>query len=219
MAKNLPRVVRHAAAKRGRPRGYDPDTALGQAMAAFWEAGYAATSLERICADTGMNRPSLYTAFGDKRALYGQALDRYQDMVRSSLAEALSPDRPLREALRRAYQWGLSIYLAGAPNARGCFMIGTALTESVHDIAARTTLGNGLREIDAAFEARIRHAKARDELPPDADPASLARLASAVLHTLAIRARMGEDRATLEAIVEPALDLICRPRIAPADIA
>ena len=63
-------MVQKADSRRGRPRAYDPETALSQAMAVFWDAGYAATSLDDLSAATGMNRPSLYGAFGDKHALY-----------------------------------------------------------------------------------------------------------------------------------------------------
>jgi AcrR family transcriptional regulator len=211
-------AVQNKPSKRGRPRGYDPDAALTQAMAAFWDAGYAATTLDAISTGTGMNRPSLYAAFGDKRALYGQALDRYHAHARTALAEALAPDLPLREALRRVYEHALSLYFSGERGARGCFLIGTALTEAVLDTAARTMLRDALREIDAAFEARIRHATARGELPQDTDPQALAKLVSAVLHTLAIRSRAGEQRAVLQAIVESALDLICRPRNEPSRV-
>jgi TetR/AcrR family transcriptional regulator, copper-responsive repressor len=212
-------IVQKRAAKRGRPRLYDPDTALTQATAAFWDAGYAATSLDAICTGTGMNRPSLYTAFGDKRALYALALDRYRESARAALAEALAPNRSLRDGLRHAYDYALSLYLSGRRGQRGCFLIGTALTESVLDAAARAALDAALREIDAAFEARFRLAQETGKLSADADPATLAKLASAVLHTLAIRSRAGAQRAALEAIIEPALDMICgkqrkRPRAA-----
>ena len=63
-------MVQKESARRGRPRAYDPDTALARAMAVFWAGGYAGTSLDDVTAGTGMNRPSLYGAFGDKHALY-----------------------------------------------------------------------------------------------------------------------------------------------------
>ena len=100
---------------------------------------------------------------------------------------------------------------SGAHGARGCFLIGTALTEAVLRPDVRETLAAGLQEIDDAFEARMRVAQQQGDLPASADPAILAKLASAVLHTLAIRSRSGEPRAALDAIIEPALDLICGP--------
>jgi len=211
--------------KRGRPRSFDADTALAQAMAVFWDAGYAGTSLDDITAGTGLNRPSLYGAFGDKRALYLQALERYRSLGRAAMAEALSRDVPLREALGRVYERALSLYLSGDAGSRGCFLIGTALTESVLDTDVRKLLRDSLHNFDDAFEARIRYAQEQGEISRDTDAHALARMASAALHTLAIRSRAGEARKSLEATAEAALDLICgvarssgprRPRPAPA---
>src|SRR5215472_6326942 len=89
--------------RRGRPRAYDEEAALAEAMRVFWTGGYAATSLDELSAATRMNRPSLYAAFGDKHALYGTLVERYRAMGRAALADALAPTRPLREALRRVY--------------------------------------------------------------------------------------------------------------------
>ncbi len=218
-------MIQKEAAKRGRPRSYDPDTALAQAMAGFWRAGYAGTSLDDITAGTGLNRPSLYGAFGDKHALYLQTLQRYWDDGRAALVEALSRDAPLRTALRRVYQGALALYLPSDDGARGCFLIGTALTEAAMDPEVRKLLRHALHEFDSTFEERIRYAREQGELPWDADTMGLARMTSATLHTLAIRSRMGEPRKMLEATIEAALDLICgrpksegprHPRPAPA---
>jgi AcrR family transcriptional regulator len=204
-------MVQKSAVKRGRPRAYDPNTALAQAMAVFWDAGFAGTSLDDISAGTGMNRPSLYGAFGDKQALYRHTLESYRAMARAALRQTLRHDRPLRDGLRAVYEHALSLYYSGEHGARGCFLIGTALTQAVLDVAIRETLAAGLHEIDDAIEARMLLAQQQGELPDSADPPTLARLASAVLHTLAIRSRAGEQRAALQALVEPALDLICGP--------
>jgi AcrR family transcriptional regulator len=202
-------MVQNTEPRRGRPRAYDPATALAQAMAAFWDAGYAATSLDDLAAATGMNRPSLYGAFGDKRALYRQAIAAYRANARQKLAAAFAADGPLADALGRVYKAALASYLEGAVAPRGCFMIGTAVTEAVLDPAVREDLAGGLREIDQAFEARLRRAQDAGELPADADPVALGRLASAVLYFMAIRARAGEPRAVLEAAAQAGIALIC----------
>ena len=98
--------------KRGRPRGYDPDAALAAARDAFWDEGYAATSLDDLSARMEMNRPSLYGAFGDKRALYHLTLGRYREASRAGLTERLSYDLPLREALQRVLRGALAVYLS-----------------------------------------------------------------------------------------------------------
>jgi AcrR family transcriptional regulator len=202
-------MVQKEPKRRGRPRAYDPDVALARALESFWQAGYAATSLDDLSEATGMNRPSLYGAFGDKHDLYLRALAHYWELSRAAMSEALAFDRPLREALQRVYGVALSSYLSGKIGPRGCFAISTATTEAVRDAKIRMSLAQGLREIDEAFEARIRFAKDHGDLPSGADPAALAVVASAVLHTLALRARAGASRAALRAITDTAVDLIC----------
>ena len=208
-------LVPHSSARRGRPRAYDPEQALDQAMATFWDAGYAATSLDELSAATGMNRPSLYGAFGDKHSLYLATLERYRAAAREDVRRALLAEVPLRQSLRRFYDKALSLYLSGEKGARGCFMIGTAATESVADPEIRTFLLDALREIEQALEARIRATVATGELPKDADTAALGKIAASVLYSLAIQARAGLSKAGLEAIVTAALDLICGPAKAP----
>ncbi|MGY4422927.1 hypothetical protein ACVWY2_005376 [Bradyrhizobium sp. JR6.1] len=85
----------------------------------------------------------------------------------------------------------------------------TAASEAVSDPGIRTMVVEGLTELDKAFGVCFRHAKERGELPEGADPASLAHLASATIHTIAIRARARVPRGELEAIVKGALDVLC----------
>jgi TetR/AcrR family transcriptional regulator, copper-responsive repressor len=196
--------------RRGRPRAYDPQAALQRATDCFWRSGYSGTSLDEICAATGMNRPSLYAAFGDKHTLYLKALERYWQLGLVTMREALADrDRPLGEVLMRAYDGQLSIYFSGDGRPRGCFAIGTATTEAVEDPEIRSALAEGLRTFDADLEARLRTARERGELKEDADPAALAVLASATLHTIAIRARAGVPRAELRDIARKAVSVIC----------
>lgn len=197
------------ARRRGRPRAYDPEVALRRALEAFWGKGYAATSLDDIAAATGMNRPSLYAAFGDKRALYLKALDWYWHQGGSLMAAALAPGRPLAKGLMQVYASALDLYFSGPGGPRGCFGIGTATSEAAEDPAIRTAFADGLRGLDAGLEARFQAARDAGELPGDADPAALAFLASATLHSIALRARAGMPRAELEALARKAVTAIC----------
>ncbi|MEI9984161.1 MAG: TetR/AcrR family transcriptional regulator [Aliidongia sp.] len=194
---------------RGRPRAYDPQTALLRARDAFWKTGYSGTSLDEISAATGMNRPSLYAAFGDKRALYLEALAQYWQLSFASMREALADDRPLDEALMHVYEGALSIYFSGDGRPRGCFVIGTAVTEAIEDSEIRQSLAAGLQTFDTDFEARLRTAREKGELKGDADPAVLGVLATATMHTIAIRARAGAPRAELRELARKAVKVIC----------
>src|SRR5215472_8400576 len=131
---------------RGRPRAYDAEEALAQARDAFWDGGYTGTSLDDLSDATGMNRPSLYGAFGDKRALYLETLDRYRELGREAMKEELSYQLPLADALRRVFARAISIYAAGRHGARGCYLVGTAATESVLDQEIRSVFAAGLHE-------------------------------------------------------------------------
>jgi len=192
----------------GRPRAYDPETALRQAMLAFWKGGYAGTSLDDIAAATGMNRPSLRAAFGDKRALYLTALRSYWDAKFVAMGEALGTGS-LEEALLRAYDAALSVYFSGDDGPLGCFVLGTALTEALDDAEVRDIIDAGFRKLDASFEARFRLAQDLGELAPAADTNTLAVLACGTMQTLAIRARAGMQEGDLRNIARKAARTIC----------
>jgi AcrR family transcriptional regulator len=200
---------------RGRPRAYDADDALSNATNAFWLGGYSGTSLDTLSDATGMNRPSLYAAFGDKHALYLSTLDRYVEAGVQGMHVALRDDMPLAQALQRVYDSALALYLPTGGEPRGCFLIGTAVVESKVDEAVRTRLAQGLKSFDRAFEKRIRRAQTDGELSADADAAVLARVASAILHSLALRSRAGDSRASLRATAAEGVALICGARNDP----
>jgi AcrR family transcriptional regulator len=193
---------------RGRPRAYDPEVALQRATEAFWKTGYSGTSLDDISAATGMNRPSLRAAFGDKHALYLKALGEYWDQKFVTMGEALSGGT-LKEALMRAYEAALSIYFVDGARPRGCFVVGTAITEAAEDAEIQRIVAAGFRRLDAGFEARLRAAREAGELKAGADPETLAMMATATMQTIALRARAGADREELRDIARKAVAVIC----------
>jgi AcrR family transcriptional regulator len=196
--------------RRGRPRAYEPEIALSRALDVFWKEGFAATSLDDLSAATGMNRPSLYGAFGDKRELYIKSYESYRDRARVRMAEVFALDLPLRPMLLRVYGIALDMYLSGKDGPRGCFTVMTATSEAVFDPEIRAMVVSGLVEMDRFFGRLFRIAKERGELGPSADPQVLAQLASATIHTIAVRARAQVPRAELEAIVNGAIELMLR---------
>lgn len=194
---------------RGRPRAYDSEKALALALDTFWQHGYSATTLDELGVAMGMNRPSLYGAFGDKRALYIATLERYVAVSRAAMDEALSGDRPLKEALMHVYDLALGLYFRAGSAPKGCFLIGTAAVEAVNDEAVREILNKGLRSFDRSFEARLVRAQSSGELDPSADAAVLAKILSALMHTMAVRSRAGDKRAALRATAQAGVDMVC----------
>jgi AcrR family transcriptional regulator len=193
--------------RRGRPRAYEPEIALGKALDLFRKGGFAATSLDDLSAATGMNRPSLYGAFGDKRELYIKSYQRYRDDARAAMIDIFREELPIRQRLERIYAVALGIYLAGE-SPRGCFTVMTAASEAVADPQIRGMVLEGFSELDKAFANCFRLAKEKGELPASSDPDVLAQLASATIHTIAIRARAGVPGDELEAIVNGAIGVM-----------
>ncbi|MBJ7403855.1 MAG: TetR/AcrR family transcriptional regulator [Bradyrhizobium sp.] len=194
--------------RRGRPRAYEPGVALGKALDLFRKQGFAATSLDDLSAATGMNRPSLYGAFGDKRELYIKSYQRYRDEAAAAMGTIFREEMPLRQRLERIYAAALDIYLSGDAGPRGCFTIVTAASEAVGDPEIRAMVLDGLAGIDKAFASCFRRAKEKGELPESADLVALAQVASATMHTIAIRSRARVPRKELEAIVKGAIDVM-----------
>jgi AcrR family transcriptional regulator len=194
--------------RRGRPRAYEPDVALGKALELFRKGGLTATSLDDLSAATGMNRPSLYGAFGDKRELYIKSYQRYRDDARAAMANIFREELPLRRRLERIYAVALDIYLSGEDGPKGCFTVLTAASEAVHDPAIRAIVVDALSELDKAFGRCFQLAKDNGELPESADTLALGELASAAIHTIAIRARARVPRKELEAIVKRAIGVM-----------
>src|SRR5882672_4114910 len=196
--------------RRGRPRAYEPEVALGKALDLFRKGGFAATSLDDLSAATGMNRPSLYGAFGDKRELYIKSYQRYRADAHAAMIDIFKDELPIRKRLERIFAVALDIYLSGDAGPRGCFTVMTAASEAVSDPEIRAMVLEGFSELDKAFAACFRLAKEKGELTEAADPTVLAQLASATIHTIAIRARARVPRRDLEAIVKGAIDVMLR---------
>jgi AcrR family transcriptional regulator len=194
---------------RGRPRGFDPETALARARDVFWDAGYAASSLDELSAAMEMNRPSVYAAFGDKEALYLKTLADYRDAGAAGMRAELDPKRPLADGLRAVYASALAVYCAEPDAPRGCLLIGTAAVESVRNPRVRAVMTQSLDLFSAILEERFRQAKKAGEIDAAADPAMLAKLAASIMYALAVRARAGESRAALQALADAGVAMIC----------
>jgi AcrR family transcriptional regulator len=194
--------------RRGRPRAFDPETALERVMDVFWAEGFAAASLDELSAATGLNRPSLYGAFGDKRALYVQAYRHYREQVRDVFAPLLSTDAPIREKLRRILSAALDLYLTGDAGPRGCFTVLTASSEAVADPEIGAVVAQAIEATDRALERLFADALQKGELAAGVDPKRLARMTAATLHTLSVRARARLPRAAIEPVIDDAVAMI-----------
>jgi AcrR family transcriptional regulator len=206
--KTSQKSVEADAPRRGRPRAYDPEAALKAARDIFWVKGYAATSLDDIAAATGMNRPSLYAAFGDKEAIYLSALKMQGELLVGAVEAAVKLDMKLKAFLDLFFARCIDSYLQGPQGPRGCFLVGTALTESLVRDDVGVVVRDAFGRCEEHLEQRFKAAKKTGELPKAADARALAMLVSSTMHELAMLARSGEPRARLQERVALVMKLV-----------
>lgn len=181
---------------RGRPRNYERGTALDAMMNVFWRKGYSATSLDELSAATGMQRPSLYQAFGSKLDMYGQALEHFIQRMAEAATRELFQRHELSDALLHFYYAVLDTYFEESSEL-GCMVFCTAVAETSNQPGIRDALRTVIDQIDAALKSRLQIARQAGQLPERADIPGLATLAQALLQHLAIRARAGDAKASL----------------------
>ena len=183
----------------GRPRAFDPDAALDVAMRLFWQKGYEGTSLADLTEAMGINRPSLYAAFGNKEALFRKAFARYVEA-------ATCPTRIEAKTAREA----VAVFLMGAAGGgchserAGCMLVTTGLAGGEESDAIRQELCVARNQIVEAWTTRLAAGEAAGERLP-APPAALARYVMAVSNGMSVLARSGATSEALRQVVDVAM--------------
>lgn len=188
-------------ARTGRPRGFDKDDAVQQAMHLFWEQGYEATSLAQLkAAMGGISAASFYAAFGSKEALFRDALDRYLRTHGQATAPLLDAGLPPRDAVERALR-GSARMQTDAAHPLGCLVVLSTTTCSPENRHLQARLAEERQRNRNGLRACVERAVDRGELPTDTDTAALAAVLDTFLVGLAIQARDGIPLAALDAAV------------------
>jgi AcrR family transcriptional regulator len=188
---------------RGRPREFDIEKALDRALEVFWRKGYEGTSLPDLTRAMGINRPSLYAAFGNKEELFRKALDRYAEGPAGYFRQALN--EPTARAVAERLLAGTADLLTDPRNPRGCLAVQGALACGEAADSVRRELIDRRAAGEAALRDRFCRAVAERDLPADVNCADLARYLVTVIHGMAVQAAGGANREELGPIVEMAL--------------
>jgi AcrR family transcriptional regulator len=186
----------------GRPREFDMDQALERAMQLFWRQGYEGTSLNDLTRELGVTRPSLYAAFENKERLFLKALDLYES--RAGYREA-ALSAPTARAYARALLEGAADLHGDKKNPPGCLGVQGALACAPESDAIRTELTRRRKIGESIIRDRLKRFKAQGDLPPEADPADLARYLSIVIYGITVQAAGGATRKELRSVAELAL--------------
>jgi Transcriptional regulator len=190
-----------------RPREFDEATALEAAIECFWHRGYEATSVRDLADKMGISGPSLYNAYGDKRALFAQALEHYVDNSARALIKRLEASLPPKQAVRRFIEEIIDRSVNDRER-RGCFLINSALEVAPHDRQLGALIADRLAEIEAFFYRSIKAAQAEGAVPRNRVARDLARLLLGVLLGIRVLARSKPERALLQGVARPALALL-----------
>jgi TetR/AcrR family transcriptional regulator, copper-responsive repressor len=187
---------------RGRPRSFDREAALDRAVELFWREGYEGATVAALCRATGLNPPSLYAAFGDKRRLWEAALDRYQARFGGFGPLALDTAPTAREGVERMLL-GAAESLARPEGPRGCLVVTGALACADED--ARAAAASRRTTTLAALLNRLARGQADGDVSGNVDAESLARYVATVFHGMSIQARDGATAAELQAVARLAM--------------
>ncbi len=188
-----------------RPRSFDPEQALDLARDVFWQKGFEGTSLDDITAATGLNKPSLYAAFGDKSALFLKVLERYHARIVAHAEKVIFEGPSAREAIHR---W-LSAFVprcSGIKGSRGCLSVNASVdgVAKQHDIRTRIEAFN--RKLELLLRDRLRADRA--QFGPDFDPEATASAIIAIYLGLMVLAKGAPSAARVRATLDQVMRLL-----------
>ncbi|MFD9904678.1 TetR/AcrR family transcriptional regulator [Streptomyces sp. NPDC059063] len=191
----------------GRPKQFDPETAVAQAMEVFWRKGYASTTPQDLVDALGIGKGSLYNAFGSKNALFQRALCRYRDGQAQYLIDLLDREGPAKERLRSALELLVDMDLAD-PDRRGCMAVNTAAELAHADKAAGDVVRAMFTRTEGAFRELIEQGKRAGEIARDRDAADIGSLLLSTVIGLRLTARVADDRDRMHRTIRAVIDLL-----------
>jgi AcrR family transcriptional regulator len=195
----------------GRHREFDLDKALDSMVCVFWRKGYEGASYADLTEAAGVERPGLYSAFGNKEALFRKALQRYYERYLDYFPAALQLPTS-REVVAHILYQGVDLHTRYADRP-GCLGVNGVLAGSDDAEPVRQALIDARADAEARLRQRLEKAQAEGDLPKMAKPAALAAFVLAVGHGLAVQAKAGFSRDVLQSVAEQALSTWPEPAL------
>jgi AcrR family transcriptional regulator len=195
----------------GRKRSFDKEEALDKAMRVFWENGYAGTSITHLTSALGINKPSLYAAFGNKEQLFATSMKHYMDRYAAPAAHHLTdpPDAPLKERLK-AYLFGIIDVISDCDSPKGCMYVKSSCESGGAAIPGEIT--TDLQNMGMASEKVLTNLleaeRRKGRLPADTPVQDIASYLLSVTYGLSVLARRGKTKEELMAVAEMAVSAL-----------
>lgn len=192
-----------------RPKEFNREKVLEQAMLVFWENGYECTSMQDLVGAMGINRGSLYATFGGKRALHLEALEYFYKTQIETMLAPLRAAGSKRAAIREIFENEARCACENG-DRRGCMMYNAAVELCPSDGEVLERVATGLRRVETCFYEALQTAKENGELNSASDPRALARYLTNSLNGLRVMCMVFEDHGTLDDIVNTSLSMLDR---------
>jgi TetR/AcrR family transcriptional repressor of nem operon len=190
-----------------RQKEFDRDEVLHKAMEVFWSRGYQGASIQDLVQHMGINRQSIYDTFGDKHALFLQALDRYREIQSRKVFEVLERPGSMKKNLRQLFEEAVARALS-AEGRRGCF-VGNSMSELAgrcKETATRTC--NSVATAEKIFQRALERGREQGDLPRVRDTRAVARFLYSSLQGLLLMAKATHDRRLLNDVVKVTLSVL-----------
>lgn len=190
-----------------RPRAFEREHVVEQALAVFWRQGYQATSVQDLVEATGLNRGSLYDTFGDKHGLFLEVVEYYRTRVSARRLEKLEEPGPVREKIATFFD-DVIAFSVGEGRLLGCLMTNSAIELAPHDRDVRLAVAANMGAMEAAFRRAFTFARDNGELAAEKSPTDLARFLTATANGLRVMAKVTPERAVLRGVARIALQAL-----------
>jgi AcrR family transcriptional regulator len=185
---------------RGRPKSFDKNEAIDKAMHVFWQFGYEGASLADLIAAMGINKPSMYSTFGNKEDLFKLALERYTTQAVGYIQEVIK--HPTAKAVVADFLTRSVKILTSIDNPNGCLVIQGALTTSDNALSVKQLLIEHRKHYEGLLAERFQQSINNDDLPATIDPAVLAKYITSLHQGLSVQASSGASESELLAVVD-----------------
>lgn len=190
-----------------RPREFDREVVLDRAMQTFWRYGYEGTSIQDLVKAMGINRGSLYDTFGDKHALFLEAIAHYEETIVNQAISCLEAPSASRQTIIHFFYDLVDLVITDRER-RGCLMTNTAIELCPHDEAAATRIARNFQRLEKAFTTALTRAKDKGELSSKHDLKALASYLCCTLQGLRVLSKVNPDRQLLKQITEVAISVL-----------
>ena len=188
---------------RGRPRVFNMDEALDKALEIFWKRGFEGASIAELTETLGINKPSLYAAFGNKEELFKKALLRYVAGPVAFIQEAIN--QPTAYEVAQTFLYKAVEFFTNTTHPKGCLIVQAALSDSVESLMVKDLLAQHRYSYEHLLAKRFEKAIEEGDLPNDANPETLAKFLSTLHQGMSIQVTSGALRGELIQIVDFAL--------------